>query len=887
MSNPEELSENKTTREHSGKRQRPQPGFMSMRWLRLHIKEIIWTVIITFLISLFFIGYGTSKQNASREEKQKAFEAQEAAEDMARNALPESIQGKENQPAVMVCYQTNNGSYTSPIDVKTLWRAIKDNPEYEKLQQMPPAFRDYYITYMKENAIDSLVSLNLLNLYADANGINPNATVNDIIARAQSQLSASELNRELRRSGMTIQEYGEDQLQRLKAQTAMSNSLVVIPPASATEDFMKNYYETHKASFKKDDTISFDHLLVSADDFTSDANVTDEQINAYYEANKSTLLSSKRAEVSHIFIKHTDKGYIDTMVVSETELKQTYNDSKARFTVPEEVKASHILIKPRGEGDEEAKFAEAKKVIDALYERAKNGEDFAKLATDNSEDEGSAKNGGDLGFFSHGMMVEQFDQAAFAAEVGSITEPVRTRFGYHVIKVVDKKAESVKTFEEVKEQLLSEAKAKTADTKASTDMETLRSEIMNGQKTFAVAARTNPFGYGASKKNDGKLPVFFKGEITDDYSAEDKATLKEEIGDGYDYVASEIEEQIFAMNPGDVSEVIKTNNGYHLFKLENMLEPVSLKLTDTLKNKIKGILADQAAEESAAKEAEKLVKENAKANIEAMVKAYGKSNKNKDKNTFENLPFSDNPGMTNAELGKGMGIFSDNGRIYVPEFHKNVLAAVKANQLNTYLAPFKSTLGWHIVKVTSYKANQYETYEESKDTIRRVVTLEPSEEEIKSNYEANKAQYDTPATRTIRQILCENEERAQKAYSELQEGAGFSMIARSYSIDSSAQNGGLMYAAKKGQYTAALDEAVWQLKKGEYTKPISTPYGWVIAMLEDETEEIKGSLDATTTSRIKQNLREQNRNEAVNFILKGLLNSAQIVRNQELIDLIK
>ncbi len=879
-------NENKTTEElkntssshKSHKKQRPQPGFMSMSWLRMHIKEIIWAVIITFLISLFFIGYGTRVQNQKREEQQRQADNLEAQEAAAQNALPEKLQGKGDQTALTVTY----GPHTANIDAKTLFRTLKNTNEYAKYQQMSPEFKKFYIEYFREGAIGQLVNINLLNLYAKANNIVPPVTKEQIIVREKQQTTPTEFVRMLRRRGETEDEYAQERMQEITAATVTQSSVLVVPVASATEDFLQAYYNSHKYSFKKDDKISFDHVLVDPSTLTSSVEVTDDQIKSYYEANKATLLTSKRIEASHIFVKPTDPNYLSTIVVSEADLKKAYEENKDSYTTKEEVKASHILIKPRGEGDEEKQFEEAKNVIQAIYEKAKNGEDFAKLASENSEDEGSAKNGGDLGFFSRGAMVKPFEDAAFAAEIGAVTEPVRSRYGYHIIKVEARNAEKVKTFEEVKEQLLNETKIKTADNRAVASLEDFRNKVINGSEQFAKGVTLS---FGKSRANKGLLPAFFKGEITDDYASDTKDLLKDELCDGYDMIATEIEEQLFAMNKGDVSDVIKTQNGYHLFKIENILDPIQLSLTDTLKAKIKDIVADQLANEEAGKLAKKLVSENASANIDAIAKAYGKDEEGK-KYSFTDLPFSDNPGEAYAELGEGIGLFSANGRIYVPEFHQNVLEAAKANKLNTYLEPFKSKLGWHIVKITAYAAEQYDTFAEVRDSIRRMLTLEPSDAEINKTYEETKSQYDIPATRTTRQILCSDKDTADKVYQELNDGAIFAKMARDYSVDSSSMNGGMTQAAPKGQYSPVLDEAIWNLKIGEYSKPIETPYGWYIVKLESETQEIKGTLEKAT-AKIKRNLRSTYENEALASFMKGIAKQAKVVRNQEVIDLVE
>ncbi len=106
----------------------------------------------------------------------------------------------------------------------------------------------------------------------------------------------------------------------------------------------------------------------------------------------------------------------------------------------EEVRARHILV----EKEEEAKAALA---------RIRQGEDFAKVAAELSRDPGSGKEGGDLGYFTQDRMVPQFGKAAFEAKVGEVTEPVQTQFGWHIIKVEDKRARPLPKFEEVKSEI--------------------------------------------------------------------------------------------------------------------------------------------------------------------------------------------------------------------------------------------------------------------------------------------------------------------------------------------------------------------------------------------------------------------------------------------------
>lgn len=137
--------------------------------------------------------------------------------------------------------------------------------------------------------------------------------------------------------------------------------------------------------------------------------------------------------------------------VTEDEKKQEYEANKDKLNVPDQVKASHILIKA-GEKTAPEEKQKAKEKIDALRARAMSGEDFAKLAKENSED-GSASNGGDLGYFKQGDMVKPFEDAAFGLEKDQISPVVETQFGYHVIKVIDKTTAHTLAYEEVSKDI--------------------------------------------------------------------------------------------------------------------------------------------------------------------------------------------------------------------------------------------------------------------------------------------------------------------------------------------------------------------------------------------------------------------------------------------------
>src|SRR5262245_52855333 len=150
---------------------------------------------------------------------------------------------------------------------------------------------------------------------------------------------------------------------------------------------------------------------------------------------------------------------------SDADCREFYDKNPDRFKQDESVRASHILFRV----DENADAATKKKILDqaqSVLKEAHSGADFAELAKKHSAD-GSAQQGGDLNFFTRGQMVPAFDQAAFALKPGEISDIVATQFGYHIIKVTDRKPASTVPFEQVspriKEFLTEQQKQKKAE----------------------------------------------------------------------------------------------------------------------------------------------------------------------------------------------------------------------------------------------------------------------------------------------------------------------------------------------------------------------------------------------------------------------------------------
>jgi peptidyl-prolyl cis-trans isomerase C len=152
------------------------------------------------------------------------------------------------------------------------------------------------------------------------------------------------------------------------------------------------------------------------------------------------------------------KSQVKSPEITDDQAKTFYESNIKEFEQPETVKATHILfmVEPEAPADVVKQKEEA---AAKAAERAAAGEDFTKLAKELSEEPGASESGGDLGFFPKDRMVPEFADAAFAQKVGDISKPVKTQFGWHVIKVTDKKAAGTVPFDQVKEQVVSYLKS--------------------------------------------------------------------------------------------------------------------------------------------------------------------------------------------------------------------------------------------------------------------------------------------------------------------------------------------------------------------------------------------------------------------------------------------
>jgi peptidyl-prolyl cis-trans isomerase C len=207
------------------------------------------------------------------------------------------------------------------------------------------------------------------------------------------------------------------------------------------------YQESQKKAIKIDEATINEKVMTLKKRFPSEA----EFKSALTKANLSEV-TIKNQIARGLAIEQLIGTYVSKKaMVSGQEIKAFYESHPNLFKQPEQVRASHILIKVDPKANE-VKRAEAHKKIKEIQQKLQKGEDFATLAKTLSEGPSKAK-GGDLGYFSRGQMVKSFEETAFALRPNEVSDIVETKFGYHLIKVIEKRPEGTTAFEDAKDKL--------------------------------------------------------------------------------------------------------------------------------------------------------------------------------------------------------------------------------------------------------------------------------------------------------------------------------------------------------------------------------------------------------------------------------------------------
>src|SRR3984957_1035062 len=250
--------------------------------------------------------------------------------------------------------------------------------------------------------------------------------------------------------------------------------------------------------------VKFEYAVITQADILKGLHPTDEELKAFYERNKASYNNSipEKRQIKCAIVDSSKIG--SAITVADQDLQTYYDQHREEYRVPEQVKVSHILIKTPlpapGAKEDEKGIADARAKAEDVLKQVKAGGDFAKLAEKYSDDPGTAKAGGDLGWIGRGRTVPEFEKAAFSLAKGQTRDLVKSSYGFHIIRIEDKQAAHVKTLAEVKSEI--EEKVKQDKTARATEA---------AANALLSQARTAGFDQAAAAKGDAVVSTDFFG----------------------------------------------------------------------------------------------------------------------------------------------------------------------------------------------------------------------------------------------------------------------------------------------------------------------------------------------------------------------------------------
>ncbi|HLA77843.1 MAG TPA: peptidyl-prolyl cis-trans isomerase [Vicinamibacteria bacterium] len=338
---------------------------------------------------------------------------------------------------------------------------------------------------LEEQTLSSLVEERLLSLEAERLGIQvDDETLASHIARAPELqrdgrfVGAAEIKRRLELSGLSQQEFEESFRSRLRAERLQ---------ALVTDGLNATTAEAETEFRRRNEQVKAEYVLVPAERFKGQEQATEDEVRARFEAKKEAYRLPEKRVVSYLLL---DPASLESRVaVTEPELSTYYQEHSEEYKEEEQVCASHILIKVKAtpEAKEGHSEDEARKLAQGALDQLTAGADFASLAKKISEDQGSAPNGGDLSCFGRGRMLPEFENAAFDLKPGAIAGPVKTAYGYHLIRVSARREERIPALNELKERIRQLVLARRARALAQEKMQAVATALRRGRGIEEVA----------------------------------------------------------------------------------------------------------------------------------------------------------------------------------------------------------------------------------------------------------------------------------------------------------------------------------------------------------------------------------------------------------------
>src|SRR5215471_15828920 len=366
------------------------------------------------------------------------------------------------------------GETVSAKEFQTSYRSYLDRMRSQLSPEMLKAFR------FDRQILDSLIARHVMMEEAKRLGLNVSAEEveqkileNPAFREGGNFIGLTRYQAILQQNNLTVDEFESsvrDDIMMEKLRS-MVGAGVTLSDKEVEEEYRK-----------RNEKAKLDYFVIDSTKLEPKVTATDQEQRDYYEKNKAKYNIPEKRQAKYIFVEALKQRPFVT--ASDDELRQYYSQHQNEYNLPARVSAQHILFKTTGKTPEEIEAIKTK--ARTVLDRAKKGEDFGALAKQYSEDS-SASNGGDLGQFTPGQMVPEFDKAAFALGPGAISDLVTTQFGIHIIKVNSKQDARERSFDEMKPAIQLIVLQRKAEQKASEEAQGIAVELATNKDLKAVA----------------------------------------------------------------------------------------------------------------------------------------------------------------------------------------------------------------------------------------------------------------------------------------------------------------------------------------------------------------------------------------------------------------
>jgi peptidyl-prolyl cis-trans isomerase D len=332
----------------------------------------------------------------------------------------------------------------------------------------------------------------------------------------------------------------------------------------------------------RNEKVKLDYAFIKPEDLEAKITLDDAAIKAGYEKNKARYQVPEKRVVRYAIV---DANQIRQNIhISDDQLLAQYKKNLQDYQVPDRAHVEHILLMTVGKTD--AEIEEIQKKAQDILNQARKGANFEDLAKKYSEDPGTKDKGGDLGWIVKGQTVAEFEKAAFSLPKGSISDLVKTQYGFHIIKIIDKETAHTKTFDEVKDSIRAPLMLSEADKQAGDIADKLSQAIRQSNKvSLDDLAKQYHLTVGETRPVSATDPLL-------------------ELGNSQDVKVSD---SIFNLRQGDLSLPIHTDRGYLVLSIKQIL-PAHQGLLDEVRDKVIADLKQERSAADARSKADELVK---------------------------------------------------------------------------------------------------------------------------------------------------------------------------------------------------------------------------------------------------------------------------------------